>query len=74
MTKALSARFCVALVGALLAAGCGIKGAPPDLTSDQSDMFPGVYPQGAVPPEPAPRSIFAPRRPDVFSGRSAATQ
>ena len=62
MLKTLPIRLLLAFaVGALLA-GCGVKG-PPELASDRADMYPRVYPPGAVPPESAPPSIYVGRYP-----------
>ncbi|HEY7609567.1 MAG TPA: lipoprotein [Alphaproteobacteria bacterium] len=57
--RSLSAVFFALAAGTLLA-GCGVKG-PPELASDRADMYPRVYPQGAVPPEAAPPSIYVER-------------
>ena len=58
--KLLPAAAVVALAAIL--AGCGVKG-PPELVGDRADMYPRVYPQGAVPPEVAPTSIYIERYP-----------
>ena len=62
MPKTLPTRLLIALAAAALLAGCGVKG-PPELASDQADMYPRVYPRGAVPPEAAPPSIYVQRYP-----------
>ncbi len=50
----------LALAAAVLAGGCGIKGSP-ELAGDRDDMFPRVYPEGAVRPEAPPPNIFVER-------------
>jgi len=47
---------------AALLGACGVKG-PPELAGDRADMYPRVYPEGAVPPESAPPSIYVQRYP-----------
>ena len=62
MSKTLPIGLLLAIaVGALLA-GCGVKG-PPELATDRADMYPRVYPQGAVPPETAPPNVYVGRYP-----------
>lgn len=60
MSKILPTRLLIALAAGALLAGCGVKG-PPELASDRGDMFPRVYPQGAVPPVTPPPSIYVER-------------
>jgi hypothetical protein len=62
MARKLLPAAAVVALAALLSA-CGVKG-PPELASDRADMYPRVYPQGAVPPDAAPTSIYIERYPD----------
>lgn len=55
--KLLPTSLLFALAAGLLVAGCGVKG-PPELPGDKADMFPRTYPEGAVPPDPAPPSVY----------------
>jgi predicted small lipoprotein YifL len=60
MTRSSPTRLALALLAALLAAGCGVKGQP-ELPGDKGDAFPAEYPQGAVAPEERPTNVFLER-------------